>query len=596
MIGTTGTIRLYPLLLLGVFFGVAGATPLCAGDETFDTQIYSDPNIPVAQVEKVFHKRLTSVWLQALARPEHDLQRQAASAIALAHRKGQTGLEQTVPPLLRALDHPDQHITVRLAAAQALIELDARDAAPSLFAHVQRDGVDMRNVVEPALARWDYQPMRAVWLERINQPGLAAHSWIMAIQGLATVHELKAIPRLKELVMAPNVDPIIRIEAAKALGSLRTSGLEKDAERLAVGKAGPENASQLAAAELLRKHRGAASARILERLALEAEPAAAWIALDGLLQDDPRRVVLLIPRLKDSRDAGVRERCIEGFHRNPSMASLPLIADLMDDPHPLVRTSARKALADVAKNAEFREAVLAQATRQLASESWRVLEQTTILMVNLDRKAAAPRFVQLLQNQRGEVYVAAAWGLRKLAVPETLPDQLREVERRLVLVNKGIPRVPHEKIDEELAQLCESLGRAKYAPAAPALARFIPKKLLWIFGPQSRRAAVWALGLVFEKVPPPDSLVKALIERMNDLRDLLPDDQGVRTMCAIALGRMKAKAAIDDLNMSHPEQMTSSPLTNACAWALEQITGKKQPISKGEWAYQTGWFLEPDRR
>ncbi len=582
-------------LLLGVLLGFVEATPICAGDDTFDTQIHTDPYIPVGKVEKVFHKRLTPIWLQALARPEHDLQRLAASAIALAHKKGQTGLDQTIAPLLSALGRPEQLDAVRLAVAQALIELDARDTAAVLFAHAQKDGVDMRIVVEPALTRWDYQPVRAVWLERINQPGLATRSWTMAIQGLATVHELKAIPRLRELVLAPDTEPIVRIEAAKALGALQPSGLEKDAERLAEGKAEAENAAHLAAAELLRKHRGAASAEILQRLALEAEPAAAWIALEGLLQDDPRRVALLLPKLKDCPDAGVRERCIEGFRKSPSIASLPLVADLMDDLHPLVRTCARKALADVAKIAEFREGVLAQATRQLAGNSWRALEQTTILMVNLDRKAAAPRFVQLLQHQRSEVYIAAAWGLRKLAVPETLPGQLGEVERRLLLVGRKGPMIANEKLDEELAQLCESLGRAKYAPAVPALRRFIPKQMLWIFGPRSRIAAIWGLGLDFEKVPPPASMVQEMIERLTDDDPRVREDMGVRTMCAITLGRTKARAAIEDLNSRHPIAMTDSPFTNACAWALEQITGKKQPISEGQWAYQMGWFLEPDR-
>ncbi len=237
-------------------------------------------------------------------------------------------------------DRPEQLAAVRLAAAQALIELDARNSVAVLFAHAQKDGIDMCIVVEPALARWDYQPVRgAIWLEHINQSGFATRSWTIAMQGLAAVRELKAIPRLRELVLAPDTDPIIRIEAAKALGALQTSGLEQDAERLAGGKAGAENDAHLAAAELLRNHRGAASAKILERLALEAEPAAAWIALEGLLQDDPRRVVLLLPKLKNSPDAGVRERCIEGFRKSPSMIALPLVADWIDDLHPLVRTA-----------------------------------------------------------------------------------------------------------------------------------------------------------------------------------------------------------------------------------------------------------------
>ena len=121
--------------------------------------------IPAARVVKAFPPRLTSLWLGALERPDNDLKCQAAATIALARRRGMPGLEKAVPALLRALDQPEQHPTVRLAAAQALIALDARKAAPVLFERAGKDGVEMRDLVEPALARWDYKPARAAWLE-----------------------------------------------------------------------------------------------------------------------------------------------------------------------------------------------------------------------------------------------------------------------------------------------------------------------------------------------------------------------------------------------------------------------------------------------
>src|SRR5437773_8908019 len=123
------TIRL-PSLALVLLLGVALSAH--ALDEAIDSVMDTDPDIPTARVVKVFPPRLTALWLQALERPEKELKCQAAAAIALAHRRGMPGLETTVPPLLRVLDQPEQHSTVRLAAAQTLITLDARQAAPSL--------------------------------------------------------------------------------------------------------------------------------------------------------------------------------------------------------------------------------------------------------------------------------------------------------------------------------------------------------------------------------------------------------------------------------------------------------------------------------
>src|SRR5438874_1719365 len=83
---------------------------------------------------------------------------------------------------------------------------------------------------EPALARWDHGPARAAWLERLNQPGLPGHGWLLALRGLGAVREPKAVPRLRELALGPATNPIVRLEAARALGVIRIEGSEGDAE------------------------------------------------------------------------------------------------------------------------------------------------------------------------------------------------------------------------------------------------------------------------------------------------------------------------------------------------------------------------------
>src|SRR5262249_46115520 len=155
----------------------------------------------------------------------------------------------------------------------------------------------MRNLVEPALARWDFGPARAVWLERLNQSSLPGHGWLLALRGLGSVREPQAVPRLRELTLAPATTPIIRLEAARALGVIRSQGLEEDAERLAAEETAPDSVARLAAASLLRKHRSNRAAKILQRLAVRTEPAVAAIALEGLLEADPRWVMPLMPQV-----------------------------------------------------------------------------------------------------------------------------------------------------------------------------------------------------------------------------------------------------------------------------------------------------------
>lgn len=575
------------MFLLGMGYALAATMAARAQDPIIDLPEFTDPRIPTATLVKDFPERLTSLWLQALARPEDDFKCQAAAAIGLAHRRGMPGLETTVEPLLRTLDQPGASSSVRLAVAQALISLDVRRAAPVLWAHAQSDGVDLRNLIEPALARWQFAPAGPAWLDRLTKGSQSTHADQLAMRGLLSLQEMKAKPRLHELVMDQATDPVLRLEAAKTLGGLQSSGLEKDAENLIAEKQSPDGIARLVAATLLTRHRSTEAALLLQRLTGDANLAAAAVAEDALLQFDPQRI---LPRVLASPAAGVRRRGVEAFGKIPNLEQLPLVVDRLDDVHPEVRRATCRTLAQVAQKPEFNAPIRRLATAELMKDHWRALEQAALLLTILNEKPVAPRLVELLRFERPEVFVAAAWGLRKLAVPATLPDQLRELERRWQ--RSAAPDARYkDMLDRELAQLCWSLGQAKYAPAAPVLARFIPKQVLLTFGPQSRIAAIWALGLISQKNPP-EKWVHDLIGRLTDEATVFVEDMGVRRMCAISLGRMKAEEAVEGLSKYYPKSLSADPFPNACGWGLEQITGEKLPTSGIAKVPQRGWFLE----
>ncbi|CAN5433648.1 hypothetical protein BH10PLA2_BH10PLA2_18130 [soil metagenome] len=548
---------------------------------------FSEPKIPAAQVEKVFPERLLTLWLQALERPENEFKWQAATTIALAQRRSMQGLDRTIPSLIRALDQPGQHASVRLTAAQALIALEARSAASNLLTHAQADGVDMRNLVEPVLARWKFAPAGAMWLARFDDAGTSEAALVLAIHGVQSLQEAKAVPKLRNLVFGNATDPVVRVEAARTLGDLQTSGFDKEARRLAVDKSKRRNVSQLAAALVLRRQDSAEARQILQRIALEGESVAAVVAIEALLGSEPSSV---LPMVLLSTAPAVRLKGVKAFRRRPQATFLSPMADLLDDPHPEVRADARKALIEAAQKTEFNATIRQLATTKLMGNRWRALEQASILLGTLDDKSVANRLVELLSFERQEVFVGAAWGLRKLAVAGTLPGQLREVERRWKQPAIIDPR-QNELVDKVLAQLCASLGQARYAPAAKSLGQFIPKQVLVTFGVQSRVAAIWALGLLFEKAPP-EILTAALIGRLSDESMTMPEDLRVRRMSAISLGRMKVQAAVEDLEKYYPKVLSVDPFPNACGWALEQMGLTKLPATGIVKVVQKGWFLE----
>jgi HEAT repeat protein len=570
-------------------------SPCQAGgaENLIDAPMYRAPDLPGPRVVTVFPEKALPLWRRALERPEVDLRCQAATAVIRARRRGVRGLEPMVAPLRAALER-EEHPAVRLAVVRALISLDARAAAPALFRQAREGGSVMRDLVEPALARWDYRPARAVWLERLAEAAAPPRSLVLAIRSLAEVREGRASDRLRELALSARVSGPIRLEAARALGLLRTEGLATDAARL-TAEASPRGlVDRLVAATLLRRHRDKEAVALLQRLTRDTEPAVVALAAGRLLEIDPDLALEALPHLLANPDAKVRALGVEVVRRRPTAARLRLLGDRLDDPHPEVRAQARRALRELAGKEGLRAGVLAEATRLLAAPEWRGQEQAALLLGQLDHKPAAGRLVELLQVDRPEVFVAAAWGLRKLAVPATFPAVVDHVQARW----KEVRTDPAGRgpvlimLDHQLSQLNQLLGEQKYRPAEPLLRQFVPR-MKFPVGGEARAAAIWALGLILQgKEDGP--LASALEGRLNDIRSIPPEDLRVRRMCAVTLGRLKAKETLPSLEKFCPTgESSADAVGNACGWAIEQMTGRRlkppRTIRQGD----LSWFLTP---
>jgi HEAT repeat protein len=569
--------------------------PSKAAEPVVDSIMYRDPDIPAARMVKSFPD-LLPLWLEALARPEKDLKCRAAAAIAEAHRKGMKGLEAATEPLVRELERPGVDRTVRAAVVSTLVELDAKDAAPALFKAASDGDPDIRDGVEPALARWDYKPARAEWLARLDGP--ASRPMLLAIRALGTVKEEKAAPRIRELTLSPTTPAAIRLEAARALGMIKPTGLEDDARRLTADSSARGKFDRLLAASLLHQHKGDDAVRQLQTLGGDSEPTVAAVALIRLIEIDPKLVVPLLEPSIASPDANVRRLAVQVLHRQPSDAHIRLLGDRLNDVHPDVRNQSRLALRDLDAKPELRDFARREAVRILASEDWRGQEQAALLIGQLDHKPATARLIELLNGDRGEAVVAAAWALRKLAVPETLPAVFNYVQgqyQRMVRagLTGGRRGLTEEAVDLQLSQLVQFFGQAKYKPADAMLRKWIPPAQPANVGFEARAAAAWTLGLIHEGTPVPE-VATPLAKRIASVFPPDVEDNRVRQMAAVALGRMKAQSTLPTLREYYPSKKPSiDPTNNACGWAIEQITGEKMPPAGTVEAMQLGWFLQP---
>jgi HEAT repeat protein len=125
------------------------------------------------------------------------------------------------------------------------------------------------------------------------------------------------------------------------------------------------------------------------------------------------------------------------------------------------------------------------------------------------------------------------------------------------------------------------------------LRRFVPKNAPRP-GEEGRAAAIWALGQIHEGKAD-DALSKALEARLNDTTSMPPEDSRVRMMCALTLGRMKAKESLASLRRYFTAREPSLDLVNnACGWAVGQITGEPMPPARPIVRMTRDWFLVPN--
>jgi hypothetical protein len=562
---------------IGFLVLIAGLPPASAQDsyERLDSLMDQEPKLPPVPYEFVFSEELKPLWQKALRRPEVELRRLAADTIALAHRSGAPDLADTRDDLIESLKQEGQHPTVQRAIANALIALDAREAAELLTEQAAGGSLDLAQLVEPALARWDYKPIREVWLERLENGETQRAYLLLAIEGLAVVKEEQAVSSLRSYVNNVNASLSIRLAAARSMGTINQTELVEDARELA---ASDKIVDQLLAATLIQHHSEAEVVELLASLATRDSPVVVGLALRSLFAIDPSLIYDHTASAIKNQDVNVRRVGAKALVAKSDADSIRLLAALLNDPNPGLRRYVSQQLVELAMREELHDVVIDATMQIVAQDEWRGLEQGSIVLARLDHEPIARRFVELLNNKRAEVAVTAAWGLRRLEVPETLPELLEHAKRPS---NETTP-VGGLK----LSHLFQTFGALRYSEAEPLMRQFVPKSGK---PEEARAAAVWALGMLYEDNAPAD-LTQAFAARLADFQSIPPESERVRKMSAISLGRMRGQSALPTLR-EFTDGSTEPGL--ASAWAIERITGEP---ARPPAAIRRGfgeWFLMP---
>ena len=557
--------------------------------DEYELLMLDRPRLSLMQVQDLeFPSGLVELWMRALKRQEPELQRLIIDTMAMAFEEKLQGLDVAVEELVKLASADKQDLDVVRAAAQTLIVLDVREHQ-QLFADLAAaKGAAVSEIVEPALADWESSVMEDAWISRVRDQAASPSQMMLAINGLAAIGSSGANEALQSLVLNTSALRKLRMAAAKALGTLAPEEQLKLADEFE--KTATERIlDALLGLALIDGADSTEAVEILQRYAVNGNSVVQSLALGHLYRIDYKLVLPHVSTSVDSRDVNVRRWCAKALVDGRNQDDVATLAGLLNDVNPGLRMFVANSMVDFAEDEKLKALVLSEVEKVIDGDNWRGFEQACVVFGRLDHEPSAERLVELLGHPRGDVKVAAAWGLTQLRVAEVLPDMLDHAESVYEGLKSGELNAGMPGVTFHLAHLCLAFGDQGYIAAEPLLLKLLPKS--YDYGEFPRPAAVWSLG-VFHKDDPEPKLVASMVERLQDDEGMVPEIELVRVMCAVSLGRMNAVSA---KNALAEYSVNTNMLSSATRWGIEEITGEPVPLPPRKPTTNTKnqWFLTP---
>ncbi|MCH1495948.1 MAG: HEAT repeat domain-containing protein [Rubripirellula sp.] len=551
--------------------------------EEYELDLLKRPNLVWESEQQIlFHEGLVQLWARALERDEAQLTRLVVDSLAIAHTRGVPDTLTLKPTLLELASRDNLDPQIAAAIANTLVTFEAKDQGELLATLSEDYGPLVAGIVEPALANWQVDTLKSRWLERLED-GVAGETAIsFAIKGLAAIGCDEAIEPIQAVVLDEKLSPSIRLVAAQQLGALEQTGLNPLAQRV-VSLNADSTFHRLLAIEILGQHSSDAAIEFFTNCLTIDSNAVQAEAVRNLYRIKPSLVEQLYQQLRQSKDANVRGHLINALADSRSAERMVELCFFLNDVNPTLRRDAASHLIELAEVPDLKSTIIDSVVQIQAKEQWQGCEQASFVLGTLKHLPSGSRMVELLGHPRGDVKVAAAWGLNELRMPEHLPAMLEHAQSIWDGFQSGQLNAMMRGITLHQALLFNAFGDQLYAPAEPLLMAYVPKN--FNIGVDARVAAVWALGMIHED-DPVESLVADLVARMED-NGQFPEIEDVRNMSGVSLGRMRAESALDSIERFAGEGLTGSQ------WALQRMTGKEPAKPRPNRVLIDDWFLAP---
>lgn len=582
-------------------FAVTFADEIPTGPRaTFDFD--EDPEYLLRELQIVHRQeQIIPVWTRALQRGDRDLLCKVAEAVFKAIDMDHAGLGETFAGEVLAAFEKTDDPTARRALARVLVQLDYHPARDAFQKSVEESDYALCLLMEPALGHWNDTPTIQRNLQRLQSPQTIAPWRMLAVHVLRHSTADQAQDALLPIVMDSQERFDMRIEAARSLAAHVQSGLSSHAQELLSRSTSEDRISDLLAVEMIAGHDDETILPTLQRCLQSSETTVHHLALTHMFNLTPQNVAELAgeqPLTVQHPHSGVRSVLIRACFQAADARHLPKLATFLDDAHPGNRELAMDAMFAVAQqNEKLRPVVVDLTLNGLAHSSWRVLEQSALLAAGLELSDTGLRMQELVAFERPEVRAAAAYALKEFQSAEAAEFAVQAI--RVTMQHEydlldDAQEYEYQFVSQTVGHLCELLGRLGHAPADPVLRGFIKKAAedgLVRNSPRARGMAIYALGQIHKNEPEAE-LVKLLAARMTDENPYDPEYMSVREASAIALGKMRARAALADIQKYASRNGTTRTLSTHCAWSLQQITGQEMEIpSPVVYVQAEDWFL-----
>jgi len=497
-----------------------------------------------------------------------ELQEVAALSLARVAEEKLADIRGTATALLQVL-RSSRNERIRFACAYALAAGNVEAAAPELIQLASKRSDDQRLLIEPALARWKVQSAVDLWRPRLTDPDISDVSFRLAAEGLTALNDAASLEPLRQIVADSSADFGMRMSAAKAVAILNPDQAFAAAEQHTDGSV-QDRLLAIALLDNSKTESHAPTARLCDDRS-DSIAAAAW---QQLYRRSPELLVNQLPTGCTHRSAQVRiaaARVIEVF---PNAERTEWLHQLLSDVHIEVRNVARAMLVIVAEETpDLREQIvgLAGDALQPDSKDWQGIEQALILLGQLKATQFSQQCIPLLDYPRDEVSISAAW-LIHLFPDESVRDAVLSTIRKMdeLLLTQateyfGNPGPPHLESALKQSFLIQYGGLVRMREIQPILETKFSKTDPG--GYLVRTAAMWTLGMLFEKNPVPELAAK-FEERIKDRATVPPESRNVRRASVMALGLMRAVAFVPVVQEAYSSETGESLVPGTARWVL----------------------------